>query len=433
MRSRDRWGDDVTDLWSYIECFSTILFICEMIFCIPMLKPRGSRLRSAILAAAFLVVFNSRTINNVFGTGWRVTFTTMAIFAASVFFIYLIFSCTKRLALFCAAAGYATENLVFYVRRVDTYFSGFPLTGVELGAFKVVVSLLVAYLVYTQLVKRYPRGHEPNVSTPYMLGFVVLTLFVTNVLNTWIRVDGLQAPATSLLGIMCNLMLLIIEFDVFQRSSMEQEQQILEQLMVEREKQQRLSQENVELINVKCHDLKRQIAALREMGSSEERDRSIAELEQAVLIYDSAVRTGNRTLDTLLTEKSLTCEGRGIELTCLVDGECLEGIGAVDLFALFGNALDNAIEACAKLPNPDDRLISLRVERQGSLARIDVENTCEGTVELVDGLPVTTKDDVNYHGFGVRSIQMVVERHGGNMVITPGDGSFLLSILLPTA
>lgn len=90
---------------------------------------------------------------------------------------------------------------------------------------------------------------------------------------------GCRFPPVALFAILCNLMLLMIEFDVFRHSSMEQNRQIMERLMAEREKQLRLSQENVDLINVKCHDLKHQIAALRDMPSGEERNRTIGELE----------------------------------------------------------------------------------------------------------------------------------------------------------
>ena len=76
-------------------------------------------------------------------------------------------------------------------------------------------------------------------------------------------------------------------------------------------------------------------------------------------------------------------------------------------------------------------MIFLRVERQGAFARIFLENTCEGTVELVDGMPQTSKEDDRYHGFGLKSIRMIVDRLGGNMIIIPEDGRFSLSILLP--
>lgn len=421
------------DLWSYIECFSTILFACEMLFCVPMLSLRGGKRRAIVVSLVFLTAFNSRIINNIFGTGWFVSATTLVIFAASVAMIYAVFSCSKRIALFYGAAGYATENLIFYIRRIDSYFPSFPIQGPELFFFKLALSVIVAFLVYTYLVRRYPRGHEPSVSNIFMLSFVVLTLLVTNVLNTWVRMDGLQVPPVALFAILCNLMLLMIEFDVFRHSSMEQDRQIMERLMAEREKQLRLSQENVDLINVKCHDLKHQIAALRDMPSGEERNRTIGELEQAVLIYDSVSRTGNPALDTVLTEKSLLCESRSIDFTCMVDESCLSGIGTVDIYTLFGNALDNAIEAAEQLDDPEDRMISLHVGRQGAFARISVENTCAGRVELVDGFPLTSKDDSGYHGFGLKSIAMIVDRLGGNMVITPSDGHFSLAILIPCA
>ena len=426
-------------VWPYIECFSTILVACELLFCVPMLELRRGRVFAVAATGVYLVVFNSRFINNVTqasnlnGVNWPISLNTIVIFAASVFLIHLAFSCTKRLALFYAAAGYATENLVFYVRNVESYFPELPLSGPGLATFKLVGSLAIGFLVYRLLVRRYPRGHEPDVSGPYMLTFVVLTLLVTNVLTTWVRVDGSQSPPVALYAILCNVMLLLIEFDVFQRSSMEQERQILEQLMVEREHQQRLSQENIELINIKCHDLKHQIAALRDMPTGSERDRTIGDLEQAVMIYDSMARTGNPALDAVLTEKGLICEGRGIEFTCMVDEACLTSMDSVDLYTLFGNALDNAIEAAEQLDDPEERMVNLRVERQGSMVRIHVENTCKARVTLVDGLPETTKDDPSYHGFGLKSIRMIVERHGGSMVVSPTDHSFTLSILLPQA
>ena len=112
------------------------------------------------------------------------------------------------------------------------------------------------------------------------------------------------------------------------------------------------SAENVDLINRKCHDLKHQIAALRRISDRREREESIQALEQSVMIYDSVVKTGNDILDTVLTEKSLLCESRGITLTCVADGDCLDFMDGVDIYTIFGNALDNAIESVTPLDDP---------------------------------------------------------------------------------
>ena len=95
--------------------------------------------------------------------------------------------------------------------------------------------------------------------------------------------------------------------------SLQHELDVQQQLWHKSREQYQLSAENVDLINRKCHDLKHQIAALRRIsdrrGAGEE---SIQALEQSVMIYDSVVKTGNDILDTVLTEKSLLCESRGI-------------------------------------------------------------------------------------------------------------------------
>ena len=70
-------------------------------------------------------------------------------------------------------------------------------------------------------------------------------------------------------------------------------------------------------------------------------------------IYSAIVRTGNEILDTILTEKSLICENSGIHISCVADGSLLAFMNPVDLYTLFGNALDNAIEAVRKLESKE--------------------------------------------------------------------------------
>lgn len=73
------------------------------------------------------------------------------------------------------------------------------------------------------------------------------------------------------------------------------------------------------------------------------------EIEKSVSLYDANVKTGNTVLDTILTEKSLLCYKKGIILSCVADGENIAFMEDADVYSLFGNALDNAIEAVLKL------------------------------------------------------------------------------------
>ena len=103
----------------------------------------------------------------------------------------------------------------------------------------------------------------------------------------------------------------------------------------------------------------------------------------------------------------------------------------MDLSALFGNALDNAMEGVKKLSDPDKRLIHLSVARQKGFLRIPVENCYEGDLNLKSGMPASTKQDKRYHGFGLKSIQAIAAKYGGSMTIGSKDGWFELRILFP--
>lgn len=81
-----------------------------------------------------------------------------------------------------------------------------------------------------------------------------------------------------------------------------------------------------------------------------------------------------------------------------------------------------------------DRVVSVWAWRRGGLAFLCVENSCVGTAELGEGgFPATSKDDPDYHGFGLRSIRDVATRHGGNVTLDAEDGRFSLTVLLPLA
>lgn len=88
-------------------------------------------------------------------------------------------------------------------------------------------------------------------------------------------------------------------------------------------------------------------------------------------MYDANAATGNEVLDVVLTEKSLLCEAQRIRLNCVADGTCLAAIEPGDLYALFSNLLDQAIDAAAQQPN-DRRMIDLLVCRRQGFAVINV-------------------------------------------------------------
>lgn len=193
----------------------------------------------------------------------------------------------------------------------------------------------------------------------------------------------------------------------------------------------RVSAESVEIVNRKYHDLKHQIAVLRAADSSEERNAYLDQMEQEIRSYEAQNKTGNKVLDTILTAKSLQCQQEGITLTCVADGESLSFMDAMDISALFGNALDNAIESVREITDPEQRLIHLAMLREKGFLRLRVENRYKGEIRFEKGLPLTSKKDKAFHGFGTRSIRQIAEKYGGSMTIETKDGWFELRVLFP--
>ena len=157
------------------------------------------------------------------------------------------------------------------------------------------------------------------------------------------------------------------------------------------------------------------------------------QLEKSVQRYSAQQHTGNPVLDVILTTKERTCADRGITFTAVADGSLLDGMSSMDIASLFGNALDNAIEATLKLPNPEQRLIKLALFEQNHFIVIRVENYYDSRLSKdADGnLRTTKRDDQHRHGFGVKSIRHIAQQYGGEVTIRTNDHWFVLTVLLP--
>lgn len=118
-----------------------------------------------------------------------------------------------------------------------------------------------------------------------------------------------------------------------------------------------------------------------------------------------------------------------ITLTCMADGNALKIMHESDIYSLFGNALDNAVNAVKEIEDANKRNISLIVRGAGDTVIIHIENFYEGNVAFSEGLPQTNKDK-NFHGYGVKSIKKIVEKYNGIMNYSVTENIFSLDMIL---
>lgn len=190
-----------------------------------------------------------------------------------------------------------------------------------------------------------------------------------------------------------------------------------------------MSRDGITSLQVKCHDLKHQIAAIRSKADKENFDCYLDRLEDSIIEYGTVVECGNETINIVLTEKNILCSTRGVKFSYIIDGTLFDFMSEMEIYSLFGNALDNALEGCSKVADPARRVISLKASTRGEMVVLHVENFFDEELTIVDGMPVTTKDGIG-HGFGLRSIQQVAEKYGGVASVQAEDHLFKLTVLM---
>lgn len=213
------------------------------------------------------------------------------------------------------------------------------------------------------------------------------------------------------------------------------EKDTLRNIMEMQYKNYQLSKENIDMVNQKYHDLKHQINLLKTQSyaSAGKSTSYLEKMEREIRVYETQNKTGNPILDAVLTNKALLCQNKEIELKFIVDGGALSFMEDMDVSALFGNMLDNAIESAQKQQEKQKRLIWLYVTREKQFVRIRTENYCDEKIQFKNGMPVTTKKDRRLHGYGMKSIKSTVEKYNGSVVAAQENNWFELKILLPAA
>ena len=103
----------------------------------------------------------------------------------------------------------------------------------------------------------------------------------------------------------------------------------------------------------------------------------------------------------------------------------------IDLYALLGNAMDNAIEAVEKFTDTEKRQIDVIIYRKQNFMVVNIINPLAETLTYRDGLPVTTKKDADFHGFGLRSMRQILKKYNGFLDVSEEDGCFSLKMLIP--
>ena len=175
------------------------------------------------------------------------------------------------------------------------------------------------------------------------------------------------------------------------------------------------------------HDMKNHLLVLQRQINSPETAEMVEKLQSQVAMYEDYEHTGNDILDIILKEKSETAREKHIALSVTADLNGVDFIEPLDVSIIFGNGLDNAIEASEKLPE-EQRAILVKAGKIQNFFSVLIENNC-----LQDSRNTknrTTKADDFLHGFGISNMRKAVEKYDGQLTTKCENGKFTLKILI---
>ncbi len=180
------------------------------------------------------------------------------------------------------------------------------------------------------------------------------------------------------------------------------------------------------------HDLHNHIELIYQClmeGENEEAKRYCENLRVPIYEISKIVRTGDKVVDHFINSKIAMAEQKNIRTKINVEYPHNTNIRNVDLIAILGNLLDNALEASEVAPE-DLRFINLTIRRINYMLIVKVENGYEKDPVQIKGTLRTTKTEDNFHGWGMKSIRTAAERYDGIMDVEYKNGIFKVVVML---
>lgn len=344
--------------------------------------------------------------------------------------------CYLSISLFTFICILSELIIVTITGLFDTSSLGFYFS-IEIGVINHILITALAVFMGTVLKKlaNIFTKREDLLLGIFLFALILLLLsFVNRSIFGW----ELMTQLAQIIGIIILLvaLVLLIHFvhdSVKTRLIQQEEERSLEKMKVQYQYyEERLKDE--QRVREIYHDMKNHLlvlqAQLKESGNtdnqrkSQETEKMISKLQNEVSAYGNYIQTGNAFLDVILKDKMAQAKKKQIDFLAEIDfskGGFIEGL---DISTIFGNAFDNAIEACIKLPE-EERMITVKTGVRNHFFLILIENSAKDFSET------TTKEDDFLHGFGKKNIQKSVEKYQGSCQWNYENGIFSLSILFP--
>ena len=328
------------------------------------------------------------------------------------------------------ATGISVMSLL-YQGDTMTQVDGVSILKWQIYVFVILLKALYAVIVY-RLLKNFKYEIQAKDTAVLSVSFVLV--FAVSFASTYGYLN-LGESNTLILDLVTSVLsvVFIVQFLYSRNVSYLREQEQQDKVQIAQLQQQyayyqgKLKDE--ERIRSIYHDMKNHLLVMESRQNTEETRQMAETLRSQIADYENYVQTGNEFLDIILKDKAEKAREKNIDFSVFIDFNGIDFIEPLDISTMFGNGIDNAIEASEKLPE-DQRVILVKAGKVQDFVSILIENNCLDEVHK-DGH--TTKADKFLHGFGISNMKKAAEKYKGTCTITQENGKFTLKILLPVS
>lgn len=227
----------------------------------------------------------------------------------------------------------------------------------------------------------------------------------------------MQEQKLMLLCVSCIWLMCLIMYFVVQQMSKDNQTKLEYELMKEKEKYSKESMEIIKRSNEELrefkHDLKNYLLPLQEAMETMPQSEMVKvweKINQKIEDVQTLIQTGNSYVDSMINTKITLARSEKVDVKCTILSK-MEGIDDLEFCTVFGNLMDNAIEAERKVTEKKEIIIFVE-EKMGYL-RLEIQNKIEKSVLNENSSLNTTKKDTSSHGIGHKSIKRTMQKVGG--------------------
>lgn len=402
--------------------FSLCVYLIEMlisyIFYASLLEHKFTTIKTLLIGVGLFTL--GSTVNILLRNNG--TINALTTWLINVCFAYFCFDSSLTKSMFYAAIlGIVNVALEVSVVTISSFVVGGSFLSYNdnflLLVFQTITIKTLYFLITLLLIKALRPGDDRGTVPLDFLVYPVATTACQTIFwhicsqpTTSRNVQILLSVSSACLFISTIFLFLAYSHQVKKERQTIQIQSELSRLQNEQSYYQILDQQNQQLM-IYAHDAKKHLAAIQALNENPAIGNYVAKLSEQLKDYSKSCNSGNKLLDVMLNKYDIDCKMRGVSFEYDVKICNLSQLEDIDLVAILGNLLDNAVTAAEK---SEEKWIVLNTVHRNAYSVIILSNSCGTQPKRSGNRLLSTKSNVNFHGFGLKSVAKAISKYQGD-------------------